>query len=268
MSTATIETETKTKKSTKTSTKKKTVKMDEEISKTEFEGSNFEKLIDPPSENIEESISILKDEPINDDDETSNFESSIDKYTDPETYLNKYLNLIETLTFMTISELEESKITKDFKKTNQKYFSKINKIWAKFNDKQYEIASIGVSLKNPNAKPKKIVVKENCAINKEKETFKEVLNFIKLEEGTLISRGQVIKSINSFVKKEKTNNNPDIFVEGDNTRFALVGDLKVLFDFIQSEMIRRGTLKSTDEFPTTLSYKDIMKYVSYCFPEK
>ena len=76
----------------------------------------------------------------------------------------------------------------------------------------------------------------------------------------------MIQHINAFVKKEKTNNNPDIFVEGDNRKFYLIGDLKVLFDFIKNQMILREDLNESNSFENILSYNQIMKYLKYCFP--
>ena len=126
-----------------------------------------------------------------------------------------------------------------------------------------------VSLKYKDSKqnkPKKVVNKENLAINKLMTTYPEVLTFLKLEDGVQVSRALLIQSINSFVKKEKTENNPDIYVKGDNRCFNLIGELKVLFDFIKLRMIERGDLQNESEFPTNISYRQIMKYLKYCFP--
>jgi hypothetical protein len=127
-----------------------------------------------------------------------------------------------------------------------------------------------VSLKNKDLKqnkPKKVINKENLAINKHMITYPEVLKFLKLEEDSTVSRAQLIQNINSFVKTEKTNNNPDIYVTGDNRCFNLIGDLKVLFNFIKYKMLERGDLQNESEFPTSISYREIMKYLKYCFPE-
>ena len=70
-----------------------------------------------------------------------------------------------------------------------------------------------------------------------------------------------------FCKKEKIANNPDIFVQGDNRRFRLIGNLRILFDFIKHKMILRGDLENPEEFPEHISYTDIFKYLKYCFPQ-
>jgi hypothetical protein len=102
-----------------------------------------------------------------------------------------------------------------------------------------------------------------------KDTYKEVLIFMKLENTPVkkVSKVHILKAINIYVKKERANNNPDIFVEGDNKRFRLIGDLKILFDFIKKQMILRGDLENEQEFPEHISFIDLFKYVRYCFPQ-
>ena len=102
-----------------------------------------------------------------------------------------------------------------------------------------------------------------------KDTYKEVLIFMKLENTQVkkVSKVNIIVAINNYVKKEKANNNPYIFVEGDDRRFRLIGDLKILFDFIKKQMILRGHLENQQEFPEHIAYINIIKYVRYCFPQ-
>jgi hypothetical protein len=102
-----------------------------------------------------------------------------------------------------------------------------------------------------------------------KSTYTEVLTFMKLEntEVKKITKFDIIEQINAFVKKEKRANNPDIFVAGDNRRFRLIGDLKILFDFIKHQMILRGNLENPEEFPEHIACTDILKYLKYCFSQ-
>ena len=102
-----------------------------------------------------------------------------------------------------------------------------------------------------------------------KSTYIEVLTFMELQntEVRKISKCDVLEQINSFVKKEKRSNNPDIFVAGDSRHFRLIGDLKILFDFIKQQMITRGDLENPEEFPEHIAYTDILKYLKYCFPQ-
>jgi hypothetical protein len=69
-----------------------------------------------------------------------------------------------------------------------------------------------------------------------------------------VSKVHIILAINNYIKKEKANNNPDIFVEGDDRRFRLIGDLKILFDFIKKQMILRGHLENQQEFHEHILY--------------
>ena len=126
------------------------------------------------------------------------------------------------------------------------------------------------SLKNKSKKNKvKNTNNANAPINKKKPTYTEVLKFLKFDEDVEVSRAEILIGINAFIKEQKTNKNPDIFVEGDNSKFVLIGDLKIFFNFIKKQMIERGDLKKEDEntFPEYLGYRDIMKYTKYCFPE-
>ena len=111
---------------------------------------------------------------------------------------------------------------------------------------------------------------KNRPIIYEEVPYKEIFTFMKLEytEVTKISKHDILQQIIAFVKKERSVNNPDIFVEGDLTRFRLIGDLKTLFDFIKKQMILRGNLKNPEDFPEHISYLEILIYLKYCFPVK
>jgi hypothetical protein len=104
-----------------------------------------------------------------------------------------------------------------------------------------------------------------------KDTYKEILIFMKLENTQVkkVSNVHIIFAINNYVKNEQNKNNPDIFVEGYDRRkrFRLIGDLKILFDFIKKQMSLRGHLENEQEFPEHISFINLIKYVRYCFPE-
>ena len=103
-----------------------------------------------------------------------------------------------------------------------------------------------------------------------KITYIDVLIFMKLQniEVKKVTPIDIFQQINYFVRKEKLSNNPDIFVRGDTTRFRLIGNLKILFNFIKDQMITRGDLENPEEFPENIAYTDIFKYLKYCFPLK
>ena len=121
-----------------------------------------------------------------------------------------------------------------------------------------------------NCDGEKILLRDNaCSIHKLQKTYKEVLVFMKLENThvTRVTREYILSAFHNYVKKQKAENNPDIFVVGDNRRFRLIGDLKILFDFIKQQMITRGDLENPEEFPEHIAYTQILKYLKYCFPQ-
>lgn len=271
-----VETTKKQKSSTKGKTTKKSSKKDIQETVEIIQNEEPEKEEQILNNKVEEEINIQVFDDTNqlseqnsDVVEDVNKDVAIDDSVVKEEYL-KHLDLIlEGLTFINDKNLKEINLTKDFFTQVTTKCKKIIKLNTQMTTNIVDIMLKEnlVSLKNKDSKqnkPKKVVNKENLAINKLMTTYPEVLAFLKLEDGTQVSRALLIQRINSFVKKEKTDKNPDITVAEDNRRFNLIGDLKILFDFIKLKMIERGELK--DEFPTHISYREIMKYLRYCFP--
>ena len=187
-------------------------------------------------------------------------------------YINKYNNIIEDLNFIKKNDIKDFELTKDLINDINKKISNIDKLFmnVRHNFTDYTTKESSSSLKNKSKKNKvKNTNNANAPINKKKPTYPEVLKFLKFDEEVEVSRAEILIGINAFVKEQKTNKNPDIFIEGDNSKFVLIGDLKIFFNFIKKQMIERGDLKKEDEntFPDYLGYRDIMKYTKYCFPE-
>lgn len=103
-------------------------------------------------------------------------------------------------------------------------------------------------------------------INKKRVTFKEVLDFLELPENTMISRSDVHRGITNFIKIEKEKPNTDIFFDETKKSVKIIGKLRVLFEFIRNEKIRRGVMTENEVLPQSITNTDIMKYISYCFP--
>ena len=125
------------------------------------------------------------------------------------------------------------------------------------------------SFKTKDAKSKKVkktVNKKDCAVNKLKKTYPEVLKFMNLDEDTLISQTDIQKAICNYVKNKKLENNPDIVFNGDNKRFNIIGDLKNLFNFLITIQKERGQYDENKGTPENLSYTELMTYFKYCFP--
>ena len=228
---------------------------------------------------LEKGFSSNKDDSSEKDDSSQKddflekgFSSNKDDSSEKDEYSKKLDTIVECLTFINDKNLKDFNLTKDFFSNVSNKCKKIIKLNTQMttNVMDLMLKENLVSLKHKDlkqSKPKKVINKENLAINKPMITYPEVLKFLKFEDNSMVSRAQLIQNINAFVKKEKTANNPDIYVKGDNRCFNLIGELKELFDFIKLKMLERGDLQNESEFPPNISYRQIMKYLKYCFHE-
>jgi hypothetical protein len=269
--------DTLTTETNKTETKKPKVskKTKKSVETTEIINEASSKIEEPiKKETLAETVVTVQAEEVNEqNDDDENQETS-----DPEAVysidelLQNYDLFLKPLEFISKQNLKNYDVSKDSIIQITKVMNKATKLFAniQISNNDFLTKETASSLKTKDAKakkPKKIVNKENFAINKENESYPEVLSFMEFDKNSNVSKAQILQKINSFVKKEKTENNPEIFFEGDNRRFKLIGDLKVLFEFIKKQMIKRGDLGNSDEFPKDLAYTQIMKYLKYCFPE-
>jgi hypothetical protein len=272
----TLTTETNKTETKKPKVSKKTKKSDQITEKTtEIINESSSKIEeDIKKETLTEPVITVQAEEVNeqnDDDENQETLDPEEVYSMDE-LLQNYDLFLKPLEFISKQNLKNYDVTKDSITQINKVINKAIKLFAniQISNNDFLTKETASSLKTKDAKakkPKKIVNKENFAINKENETYKEILSFMKLPENTNVSKAHILQEINAFIKKEKTANNQEIFFEGDNRRFNLIGDLKVLFEFIKKQMIKRGDLGNSDEFPKDLAYTQIMKYLKYCFPE-
>lgn len=268
---------TKTKSKKTTSPKKEIQEIEQTNLSTDIiEENQKEIILETSQENINndkfEIVSCNGDE---NEESKNNIETSSNNEIvihTKEEIIQHFDNIIESLTFISNENLKDQDLTKDFLLSIANKIKKMNTLSPKVIQNTLELllkenlSSIkSKDLKN-GKKLKKTINKENCAINKKITSYPEIIKFMDLPEDTQISKGQIIQSISAFVKKEKSNENPDIIVVGDNRSFRLIGNLKLLFDFIQKVMIERNDLKNDDPFPTQISYTQIMKYLKYCFP--
>jgi hypothetical protein len=257
-----VNTEPVTKKS------KKTKKSTEKKVETESQNVSIDTPVVENSPPVEEPVLVQEASAV---EETPNLQEEEVSNSSCEDYLKKLHTVVELLTDITSTSLKDLEISKDFLNSLSSDSKKINKlnltlVTAIQDFLLKENLSSLKKVSKSSKTPKKVVNKENFAINKPNDSYPEVLQFMGIEEGTPISKGQIIQKINAFVKEQKTSNNPDIFVEGDNRSFRIIGDLKVLFTFVQKQMIERGDMKSGDKFPEHIAYTGIMKYLKYCFP--
>ena len=273
-------TKTKNPKSEEIQQKSEHVHIDENILEKEENSiiekvlhNDMEEILDQKKELSEKDDSSEKDD-YSEKNDSSDKNNSLQKddSSEKEEYLKKLDIIVEAFSFINEKNIKDFNLTKDFFSNVSSKHKKINKSNTQLTTNLMDIMLKEnlVSLKNKDlkqSKPKKVINKENLAINKLIITYPEVLKFLKFEDNAMVSRAQLIQNINAFVKKEKTDNNPDIYVKGDNRCFNLIGELKVLFDFIKLKMLERGDLENESEFPSNISYRQIMKYLKYCFHE-
>ena len=158
--------------------------------------------------------------------------------------------------------LKDSKLTKEFVVKLSNNIKKINKHVSQLNNNTFDIIvkEASVSLKSKDSKkPKKQMDKDKCAVNIKKDTYPAVLKFMNFDEESQVSRSDILQKISSYVKQEK------LSVENNTKFFNLEKDLKDLFDFIRIQKIERGDMVESDDFPTQISYQQIMGYLKYCF---
>ena len=268
MDVITQESEKKSTKKTSKTTKSKTSKVKtEDVEEAVVVEENLSKVEDLKIDEHEQN-NITEDVESESHDTEENQNSSLSE----DECLNKLNVTVESLTSIKKIDFKDFELTKDFITDFNKKLTNVDKLLMNirhsFTDLMVKENSISLK-KNSKKNKVKTASNQNAGVNKKKSTYSEVLKFLKFEDNKEVSRAEILQGINNFVKEQKTNKNPDIFVEGDNTKFVLIGDLKILFDFIKKQMIERGDLKKEDEdnFPKFLAYRDIMKYSKYCFPE-
>jgi hypothetical protein len=159
-----------------------------------------------------------------------------------------------------LSKDERNKVEIGFKKLT-KASSSLTQSYNEYLSKQMSLLEKNIG--NKSGGNKKVTDKEKSAIHKKHNVHGFLLNFLKLEPNTLVSRSQALTSITGYVKEEKIKN-PDIIVANDKRKFKLIGDLKQLFDGIEGVMKSKNLLKDT-VMPTEIKYTQIMEYMTHCF---
>jgi hypothetical protein len=169
---------------------------------------------------------------------------------------------------------EFAKAMKDYSLAQKEQRSKVDQLMKKFKKVSTSVDSafvdlcfkqISVSEKHGGSKssaPKKVLDKSKSAVHKKQPTRDVLLKFMGLEAGTQVSRAEALNAINSFVREEKEKKNPEIFVEGDNKAFRIIGKLKPLFDGIGEVMKSKG---KAEPVPQQIYFTQIMGYMSHCF---
>jgi hypothetical protein len=227
------------------------------------------------SEEISEEISDkneVSEETSNEVSEETSVVNSDEQFYDNSEYLSNLDKVLESLTYLNNNKITNYEIDKQFILNVQNKLKKINKLYLVLNEDiltylfKSNLSCIKKNYKS-SKNPKKID-KDKCPINILSDTYPEVLSFLSLSDNTKISKALVMQQVNSYVKEEKQNKNPDILVEGDNRSFKIGGKLLPLFEFIKKQMIERNDLLDENLFPKQIMYTQLMKYLKYCFLPK
>ena len=263
-------------KSTKKQEKKPVVKVEVEeeiLSEREEEEEVASEIASEDEEypNITSQDVEDLDEPSHDDDDTEASGSNSDEIGKFQKKLTKINSLLTNINKIS---LKDSSLTKEFVSNSVKTLIEIEKLNGNLLKTMLMTMSkelLPVLKKKDKKLQKKLLGKggavKKLAIDNPLETYPQVLTFLELEEGTLVSRNQVQQAIHKNVRAEKEKNNPEIFVEGDKRKFNLIGKNKELFKFIRQRMTELG--HSKEELPgKSISIADVMKYTPYCFTKK
>lgn len=160
----------------------------------------------------------------------------------------------------TLSKDERGKVETSFKKFQKSYNTVQN---AYYDHLSRQVSTLEKSSGSKSGGTKKVQDKEKSAIHKKLPVHPFLLSFMKLDQGTFVSRSDALTAITGFVKQEKETN-PDIIVATDKRSFKLIGELKVLFDGIE-QIMKSKNLLDDKQMPTEIKYTQIMQYMTHCF---
>lgn len=160
----------------------------------------------------------------------------------------------------TLSKDERGKVETSFKKFQKSYNTVQN---AYYDHLSRQVSTLEKSSGSKSGGTKKVQDKEKSAIHKKLPVHPFLLSFMKLDQGTFVSRSDALTAITGFVKQEKETN-PDIIVATDKRSFKLIGELKVLFNGIE-QIMKSKNLLDDKEMPTEIKYTQIMQYMTHCF---
>ena len=172
---------------------------------------------------------------------------------------DKFIELSKFFKDNVVSKEERNKLEASYKKFNKSY-SQFQSAWPEYLSRQVSILEKNVGHKSGGQK--KVTDKEKSAIHKKLPVHPFLLDFMKLPQGTLVSRSDAFTAITGFVKDAKVGN-PDIIVADDKKTFKIIGELQTLFKGIEKVMISRNALEG--QMPTQIKYTQIMQYMTHCF---
>jgi len=258
------QTTTQTKKATSSKGKKNTKKNEEQQLEATpvVQEQVLEKAPEPQPEPVKEQVLEAPQQvEANVTEEQASSSNELEFSSVLETLNNVSDKLVEISRFF-----KEKTMTKDERNKFESLNKKFTKSYTQFETGYTEALSRQVSSLEKNvghkSVAKKIQDKDKVAIHKKLKVQPFLLNFMKLSPGSLVSRAEALTAITNFVKEEKLKN-PDIAIEGDKRSFKIVGDLKTLFNGIETHLKEKNAL--TEAMPTQIKFTQIMKYMTHCF---
>ena len=256
--------------STPTSTEKKTKKVVSKATKPEETVSTSSPVetttVTPSTTTVVESVSSTTTATTPVEESTATTTENTEVSTQ---LLEQFNDLSDKLTDFTKNMRNITFSNKDVRSKFETVFKKFFKASSQLTVTYPEIISkqLTVAEKSSHGKSsvKKATNKDKSAVNKKLAVEDNLLVFMGLEKGTLVSRAEALQAITGYVKSVKETGNPEIKVEGNNRAFKLIGKLAPLFKGIEKTMLERGDLKKGDIMPDKITYIQIMKYMTYCF---
>jgi hypothetical protein len=177
-----------------------------------------------------------------------------------------YMNIISENLIEKSKSFKEDNMDRDTRTKFEVSFNKLNKAFSQFTRSYNEalLRQLNILEKNgsKSSVKKTITDRDKIAIHKKHSVYDFLLTFMKLPAGTKVSRAEALTAITGYVKEQKASN-PEIIVGDDNRSFKIVGDLKVLFDGIEKNLIKNNAL--LQPMPLQIKFTQIMTYMSHCF---
>ena len=248
--------------STPTTTDKKTKKV---VSKA----TNPEETVTPvvtttvaPPTPVVVEVSATTVTPITEESTTENTEVStqlLEQFNDLSDKLTDFTKNMRNITF------SNKDVRNKFESVFKKFFKASSQLTVTYPEIISKQLSVAEKSSHGKSAVKKTTNKDKSAVNKKLAVEDNLLTFMGLEKGTLVSRAEALQAITGYVKSVKETGNPDIKVEGNNRAFKLIGKLDPLFKGIEKTMLERGDLKKGETVPDKITYIQIMKYMTYCF---
>jgi hypothetical protein len=250
--------------STPTTTEKKTKKVVSKATKPEETVSTTTPVetttVAPPTPTVVEVATPAT--PPTEESTTENTEVStqlLEQFNDLSDKLTDFTKNMRNITF------SNKDVRNKFESVFKKFFKASSQLTVTYPEIISKQLSVAEKSSHGKSAVKKTTNKDKSAVNKKLAVEDNLLTFMGLEKGTLVSRAEALQAITGYVKSVKETGNPDIKVEGNNRAFKLIGKLGPLFKGIEKTMLERGDLKKGEIVPDKITYIQIMKYMTYCF---